>query len=137
MASVENRSKIQVSVKNRDDLTKTFEYSADKAIKAYVEQLKAQGYKPKLASLNNRYAIRARQVGYPDLCLFAASEEEALELKQRIKSEMTRGQERSCPGPPRSSFGLEAGFSAQPRVGLLAHPNSSFAGQDRCSSGQD
>jgi integrase len=91
MASIENRSKVQVSVKNRDDLTKTFEYSADKAIKAYVEQLKTQGYKPRLASLNNHYAIRARQVGYPDLCLFASSEAEALELKQRIESERRRG----------------------------------------------
>jgi hypothetical protein len=63
MASIENRSKIQVSVKNRDDLTKTFEFRADKAISGHVEQLKAQGYKP-LASLNNHYAIRARQVGY-------------------------------------------------------------------------
>lgn len=91
MASIENRSKIQISVKNRDDLTKTFEYSADKAIKAYVEQLKAQGYKPKLASLNNYYAVRARQVGYPTLCLYASSEVEALELKQRIESERRRG----------------------------------------------
>jgi hypothetical protein len=91
MASIENRSKVQVSVKNRDDLSKTFEYSAVKAIKAYVEQLKAQGYKPRLASLNNHYAIRARQVGYPDLCLFASNEEEALELKQRIESERRRG----------------------------------------------
>lgn len=73
MASIENRSKIQVSVKNRDDLTKSFAYCADKPIKAYVEQLKAQGYKPKLASLNNHYVIRARQVGYPDLCLQAES----------------------------------------------------------------
>ncbi|MEN9475475.1 MAG: hypothetical protein RIS48_2197, partial [Pseudomonadota bacterium] len=91
MASIENRSKIQVSVKNRDDLTKTFEFRADKAISGYVEQLKAQGYKPKLASLNNHYAIRARQVGYPDLCLFAASEADALELKQRVESERRRG----------------------------------------------
>ncbi|MEQ6433698.1 site-specific integrase [Comamonas sp. w2-DMI] len=91
MASIENRSKVQVSIKNRDDLTKTFEYSADKAIKAYVEHLKAQGYKPKLASLNNHYAIRARQVGYPDQCLYASSEVEALELKQRIESERRRG----------------------------------------------
>lgn len=91
MASIENRSKVQVSVKHRDDLTKTFEYSADKAIKAYVEQLKAEGYKPRLVSLNNHYAIRARQVGYPDLCLFASSEAEALELKQRVESERRRG----------------------------------------------
>ncbi len=91
MASIENRSKVQVSVKNRDDLTKSFEYSAAKAIRAYVEQLKVQGFKPKLASLNNYYAIRARQVGYPDLCLYASSEQEALETKQRVESERRRG----------------------------------------------
>jgi len=70
MASIENRSKVQVSVKNRDDLTKTFEYCAEKAIKAYVERLKAQGYKPRLESLNNYYCVRARQVGYPTLTLY-------------------------------------------------------------------
>ncbi|MDP4302690.1 hypothetical protein Q8X39_18795, partial [Leptothrix discophora] len=49
MASIENRSKVQVTVKNRDDLTKSFEYSAAEAVKAYVAQLKAQGLKPRLA----------------------------------------------------------------------------------------
>jgi hypothetical protein len=34
IASIENRSKIQVSVKNLGDLTQTFEFCADKAIKA-------------------------------------------------------------------------------------------------------
>jgi len=91
MASIENRSKVQVTVKNRDDLIKSFEYNAAKAIKAYVEQLKAQGFKPKLASLNNHFAIRARQVGYPDICLYASSEEEAIDIKQRIESERRRG----------------------------------------------
>lgn len=91
MASIENRSKVQVTVKNRDDLTKSFEYSAAKAITAYVEQLKALGLKPKLASLNNHYAIRARQVGYPTLTLYASSEAEAIEVQQRIESERRRG----------------------------------------------
>lgn len=91
MASIENRSKVQVTVKNRDDLTKTFEYCADKAIAAYVKQLKALGLKPKLASLNNHYVIRARQVGYPTLTLYASSEAEAIEVRQRIESERRRG----------------------------------------------
>jgi integrase len=91
MASIENRSKVQVTVKNRDDLTKSFEYSAAGAVKAYVAQLKAQGLKPKLASLNNHYVIRARQVGYPTLTLYASSEDEAIEVQQRIESERRRG----------------------------------------------
>lgn len=44
-----------------------------------------------MASLNNHYAIRARQVGYPVLCVYASSAEEALEVKQRIESERRRG----------------------------------------------
>jgi len=91
MASIENRSKVQVSVKNRDDLTKTFEYCAEKAIKAYVERLKAQGYKPRLESLNNYYCVRARQVGYPTLTLYETSEKAALDLKHKIETERSSG----------------------------------------------
>ncbi len=36
MASLESRSRIQVTVKNRDDLAKTFAGNADKTIQRYV-----------------------------------------------------------------------------------------------------
>lgn len=91
MASIENRSKIKVWVKNRPDLTKTFEYNADKAIQAYLAQLKTQGYKPQRESLEDRYAIRARQVGYPNLCLYASSVQEAIEIKERVERERRNG----------------------------------------------
>lgn len=48
MASIENRSRIQVTVKNRDDLTKDFARNADKAIQGYVQELRTQGLKPRL-----------------------------------------------------------------------------------------
>lgn len=50
MASIENRSRIQVTVKNRDDLTKQFAYSADKAIQAYVQKLRDEELKPRLTA---------------------------------------------------------------------------------------
>ena len=91
MASIENRSRFEVAVQNRDDLTLTFTHSAVKAVKAYVEELKAKGFKPKVSRLNDSFAVRVRQVGYPDQTLFAASEDDAVEIQQRIESERRRG----------------------------------------------
>ncbi len=91
MASIENRSRLKVSVKNRDDLTRTFIYTAKKAVQRYIQELKGQGFKPKLTSLDNSFAVRIRQIGYADQCLFASSAEEAIDIKQRIESERRRG----------------------------------------------
>jgi hypothetical protein len=43
MASIENRSRYIVSVRNRDDLTKTFAFNREAALKQYIADLKAQG----------------------------------------------------------------------------------------------
>jgi len=91
MASIENRSRFKVAVQNRGNLTLTFTHSAVKAVKAYVEELKSQGFKPKVSRLNDSFAVRVRQVGYPDQTLFAASENEAVEIQQRIESERRQG----------------------------------------------
>lgn len=91
MASIENRSRIQVTVKNRDDLTKQFAYSADKAIQVYVQKLRAEGLKPRLASLNDHYIVRTRSVGAKNQCIVAHSEAEAIDIKHRLESELRRG----------------------------------------------
>jgi len=91
MASIENRSRFKVAVQNRDDLTLTFTHSATKAVKAYIQTLKDQGFKPKVSRLNDSFAVRVRQVGYPDQTLFADSEQEAVEIQQRIESERRQG----------------------------------------------
>jgi integrase len=91
MASIENRSKYKVSVQNREDLTRTFTHNAFKAAKAYIEELKTQGFKPKASRLNDSFAVRVRQVGYPDQTLFANSEQEAVEIQQRIVAERRQG----------------------------------------------
>lgn len=91
MASIENRSRIQVTVKNRDDLTKQFTYSADKAIQAYVQKLRDEGLKPRLTSLNDHYVVRTRSVGAKNQCIVAHSEADAIDIKHRLESELRRG----------------------------------------------
>lgn len=91
MASIENRSRIQVTVKNRDDLTKQFAHSADKAIEVYVQKLRTEGLKPRLASLNDHYIVRTRSVGAKNQCIVAHSEAEAIDVKHRLESELRRG----------------------------------------------
>lgn len=91
MASIENRSRFKVVVRNRDDLTKTFTYAQKKPVKAYVQELKSQGLKPKLSTLDDCFAVRIRQTGFPDQCLFSSSAKEAVEIQQRIQSERRRG----------------------------------------------
>lgn len=77
MASIENRSRIQVTVKHRDDLTRTFARSADQAIQRYVQALRSQGLKPRLASLDDCYVVRTRSVAHRNHALIAHSEAEA------------------------------------------------------------
>jgi hypothetical protein len=48
MASTVNRSHYQVSVKNRDDLTKTFPHDKLEKAESYRQSLQAQKLKPKL-----------------------------------------------------------------------------------------
>lgn len=91
MASIENRSRIQVTVKNRDDLTRQFAYNAAKAIRDYAQELRDKGLKPRLASLNDHYIVRTRSVGVRNQSLIAHSEAEAIDLKHRLESELRRG----------------------------------------------
>lgn len=87
MASIENRSHYQVTVKSRDDLTRTFAHCAKKKAEAYLTSLAAQKLKPKLARLDNYYAIRDRSVSRPEQTLYARSKAEAEHIKARLESE--------------------------------------------------
>lgn len=87
MASIENRSHYQVTVKNRDDLTQTFAHSAKNKAEAYCRSLATQKLKPKLARLDNYYAIRDRSVCRPEQTLYAKSRAEAEYIKGRLESE--------------------------------------------------
>lgn len=91
MARIENRSRFSVTVKNRGDLTRTFPFDAQAEVSAYMAELKAQHLKPRAARLNDAFLVRFRTVGYPDMNLTVGSEEEAIELEQRIEAERRRG----------------------------------------------
>ena len=91
MASIENRSRIRITVRNRDDLTRTFSHNADQAIQRYVQTLQLQGLKPRLASLDDHYVVRTRSVAHKNQFLTAHSEAEAIAIKQRIESEQRQG----------------------------------------------
>ncbi|KWZ41927.1 integrase [Burkholderia savannae] len=91
MASIENRSRIRVTVRNRDDLTRTFARNADQAIQRYVQTLQSQGLKPRLASLDDHYIVRTRSVAHKNQTLRAGSEAEAIKIKERIEREQRDG----------------------------------------------
>ena len=91
MASIENRSRFVVTVQNCEDLTRTFSYNREKELAAYVAHLKASGYKPRLARTNDSYAVRVRGAGQRSQCLYASSEAEAVDIKQRVELERRNG----------------------------------------------
>ncbi len=91
MASIENRSRFVVSVKKCEDLTQTFAFNREKQLKAYIAELKAAGYKPQLARTNDSFAIRIRDDGHAKQTLYASTEQEAVDIKQRIELERRKG----------------------------------------------
>jgi integrase len=91
MASIENRSHYQVTVKQRDDLTQTFAHSARQKAEAYCQSLKDQRLKPKLSRLDNYFVVRTRSVSNRNQTLVASSLAEANDIKQRLESEQRQG----------------------------------------------
>ena len=91
MARIENRSRLKVIVQNRSDLTRTFPFSARAAVTAYVAELQGRNLKPKPSQLADSFLVRFRMTGYPDMNLTVGTEQEAVELEQRIDGERRRG----------------------------------------------
>ncbi|MDN2699159.1 site-specific integrase [Janthinobacterium sp. SUN073] len=91
MASIENRSHYQVSVKNRDDLTKTFPHDKQKNAEAYCQSLRVQKFKPKLILLDDHYMVRIRKKGHEDQVLYANSLKEAELVRAKLKVEHSQG----------------------------------------------
>ena len=90
MTSIENRSHYQVTVKNRDDLTKTFPHNKPNKADAYLRALEAQKLKPKLVRLDDQYAIRDRGISRAGQTLTAKSKDEAELIKSQLESEHKR-----------------------------------------------
>jgi integrase len=87
MASIENRSRFIVKIHKRDDLTKTFAYNRETALKAYIAQLETDGYQPKLSRADDSFAVRIRDAAHRTQCLYATTENEAVKIKLRIEGE--------------------------------------------------
>lgn len=90
MASIENKSRTQVTVKGRADLTKHFPHNKVEAAAAYVAQLTADGPKPQMAVLDEAYLVRFKVNGVRK-SFTAATEQEAIATKQRIESDQHHG----------------------------------------------
>lgn len=91
MASIENRSNYQVTVKNRDELTKTFAHSALQRAEAYQHSLLSQGLKPKLSRLDDYYIVRVRSRCQKGQVLRAQSLTEAKVLQGLLENEQRQG----------------------------------------------
>lgn len=91
MASIDNRSRFIVRVQNRDDLERRFSYNQTKKVTQYVDELKQQGFKPRVERANDAYQVCIRQKGYPELTRTVGSLEEAEALVERITSQRKDG----------------------------------------------
>jgi integrase len=90
MASIENKSRTQVTVKNRDDLTKHFPYNKSQAAYDYIQSLKAQGLKPIAKVLDEAYLVRYKVNGKRRSFTYPSADE-ALAAQKRIESEQEHG----------------------------------------------
>lgn len=91
MASIENRSNYEVTVRNRDDLTQTFAHSALKRAKAYQQSLASQGFKSKLSRRDDYYVVRDRSRLRKEQVLRAGSLAEAKAIQSLLENEQRQG----------------------------------------------
>ncbi|WP_312843355.1 site-specific integrase [Diaphorobacter nitroreducens] len=90
MAHIENRSGTQVTVKNRDDLTRCFPHDKSDNAKRYCANLRAQGFKPVVAALDGPYLVRYRVNG-KRRTYRALDQDDAIETKKRVEAEQHTG----------------------------------------------
>lgn len=91
MATIQNRSRITVSVKNRRDLTRSFSYNALDKVEAYVAELRGNGLRPKATQGDDTWEVRFREKGYPSQNITCPSRKEAEALVQKLNSERSTG----------------------------------------------
>ncbi len=58
MATIENRSRIEVKVKKRDDLTRYFPHDKPEAAQRYVGELRGHKLTPLVSVLDEAYQVR-------------------------------------------------------------------------------
>ncbi|WP_233864645.1 site-specific integrase [Paraburkholderia adhaesiva] len=91
MASITNRSRYTVSVKNNNSLYREFAYGNRQAAVGYSVTLEKDGYKPSLTQLQDTFLVVIRQKGVKTFNHTAASLEEAENIVKKIEEERSRG----------------------------------------------
>lgn len=91
MATIENRSKHIISVKNRDDLYREFPFSRENDAQAYFRELKEQHFKPMHSRLDDAFLVRIREKGQKPFQHTFSSLVEAQAAIGRIEAERKTG----------------------------------------------
>ena len=91
MATIENRSRYTVSVKNRDDLHREFPFTQLAQAKQYAIELGKQNYKPYLTQKENAFLIKITQAGYKPVRYTCQSLQAAEDAIARIEAERRTG----------------------------------------------
>lgn len=91
MATIENRSRYIVSVKNRDDLCREFPFSKLPEAKQYAVDLGKQNFKPYLTQKENAFLVKIMQAGYKPVRATCYSLQEAQDAIARIEAERRTG----------------------------------------------
>mgnify|MGYP001294737368 CR=1 FL=1 len=91
MADLTNRSRFSVRVKNRADLCRCFPFSKTSAVKAYLTELRRQGYKPSVEQLDESGLVRAREIGQRPTFATFKSRDAAVAFLEEMSAARQRG----------------------------------------------
>lgn len=91
MATLENRSRFRVTVRNREDLTREFPFNAPARVASHMAELRAQGFKPAVTQLEDTILVRVRQKSRAPQTFTLPSVETAEKLIRKIEEERGRG----------------------------------------------
>ena len=91
MADLTNRSRLSVTVKNRDDLQRYFPFDRTDACKAYVQELREQGFKPVADQLDEHWLVRFRERGHKSMSATFGTLKEAEDFILQVTAERRRG----------------------------------------------
>ncbi|WP_085318450.1 site-specific integrase [Derxia lacustris] len=91
MADITNRSRLCVTVKNRDDLTQHFSFNKLDDVEAYIATLRAQRLKPRVEQLDESWLVRIREKGHKALTATFKTRTDAERFIARTAEERSRG----------------------------------------------
>lgn len=91
MAHIANRSRFCVTVKNKPELTRHFSFNKVSEVEAYMTELRAQQFKPKVVQLDESWLVRIRDKGHKPLEATFASEAAATQFIDKTAEERKRG----------------------------------------------